>query len=161
MAKATESRSHFIKTGLVAQNRRARYDYEISDEQEAGLVLTGTEVKSLRYGKAQINDAYAMVENGEVWLLNASIQPYAMGNIHNHEERRPRKCLLKQRQIKKWGGALATKGMTLVPIKLYFNEKGVAKILLGLGKGKREFEKRDTIKERDWSRQKANIMRNR
>jgi SsrA-binding protein len=159
MAKEKNSRSNFIKTGPITHNRRARYDYEIVEEQEAGLVLTGTEVKSLRYGKAQIDEAYAAAQGGEIWLINATIAPYAMGNIHNHEEKRPRKCLMKQKQIQKWAKALAAKGMTIVPIKLYFNDRGVAKILLGLGKGKKEYEKRDTIKDRDWNRQKAQLMR--
>jgi SsrA-binding protein len=159
MAKKSETRPHFIKEGLVAHNRRARYDYEMLDEQEAGLVLTGTEVKSLRNGKAQINEAYVTAKEGELWLLNASIAPYAQGNRQNHEEKRPRKCLMNRRQINKWSVALEAKGMTIVPIKLYFNQRGVAKILLGLGKGKKSFEKRETIKERDWSRQKAQMMR--
>lgn len=148
-----------IHSGLIAQNKRARYDYEIIQEVEAGLMLTGTEVKSLRQGRAQINDAYAGEKNGEIWLLNAKISPYAMGNRHNHEETRPRKCLLHRREMDKLLGAIKTKGMTLVPIKLYFNNQGRAKVLLGLGKGKKEFEKRDTIKQRDWDRQKAQIMR--
>ncbi len=148
-----------IHSGPVAQNRRARFDYEITQEVEAGLVLTGTEVKSLRMGKVQINDAYAGEKDGEIWLLNAKIAPYAMGNRYNHEETRPRKCLLHKKERDKLLGAIKTKGMTLVPIKLYFNNQGRAKILLGLGKGKKEFEKRDTIKQRDWDRQKAQIVR--
>ena len=149
-----------IHRGLVAQNRRARYDYEILEELEAGLVLTGTEVKSLRLGKAQINEAHAGDKDGELFLFNAYIAHYNQGNIHNHEEKRPRKCLMKKKQIDKFLGATKQKGVTIVPIKLYFNDRGVAKILLGLGKGKKEFEKRDTIKKRDWERQKADILRN-
>lgn len=148
-----------IHSGLVAQNRRARYDYEILEELEVGLVLTGTEVKSLRHGRSQINEAYAGDKDGEVYLFNAYIAHYAQGNIHNHEERRPRKCLLKKKQAKKLLDAIKQKGMTLVPIKLYFNKRGIAKLLIGLGKGKKVFEKRDTIKKRDWERQKANILR--
>ena len=149
-----------IHRGLVAQNRRARYDYEILEELEAGLVLTGTEVKSLRLGKAQINEAHAGDKDGELFLFNAYIAHYNQCNIHNHEEKRPRKCLMKKKQIDKFLGATKQKGVTIVPIKLYFNDRGVAKILLGLGKGKKEFEKRDTIKKRDWERQKADILRN-
>jgi SsrA-binding protein len=157
---AEKKPSSLIHSGLVAQNRRARYDYEITEELEVGLVLTGTEVKSLRHGRAQINEAFAGDKNGEMHLFNAYIAHYAQGNIFNHEERRPRKCLLKKRQAKKLLGAIKQKGMTLVPIKLYFNERGVAKLLIGLGKGKKEFEKRDAIKERDWNRQKGDLMRN-
>ena len=161
MASKKDSGPAVIRSGLVAANKRARYDYEILEEFEAGLVLTGTEVKSLRYGRAQILEAYATVKNGEAWLVNASISPYAMGNIHNHEEKRPRKCLLKAKQIKKIGTALATKGMSLVPLRLYFNDRGMAKVMLGLGKGKKEYEKRSAIKDRDWNREKAQLLRDR
>lgn len=154
-----ENRPQMIHSGLVAHNKRARYDYEMIEELEAGMVLTGTEVKSLRRGKCQINDAHAAEKDGELWLLNSSIAPYEMGNRHNHEERRPRKLLLKAKQRNKLLGAIKTKGLTIVPIKLYFNDRGVAKILIGLGKGKKEFEKRDTIKQRDWDKQKGQIMR--
>jgi SsrA-binding protein len=159
MAKNTSTSSPMIHSGLIAQNKRARFDYQILEEIEAGLILTGTEVKSMRLGKAQINDAHAAEKNGEIWLLNAKIAPYAMGNRFNHEETRPRKCLLKKRQADKLLGAIKTKGMTLIPIRLYFNNRGIAKVLLGLGKGKKEYEKRDSIKQRDWDRQKAQIVR--
>ncbi len=148
-----------IHSGLVANNRRARYDYQILEELEAGLVLTGTEVKSLRLGKCQINDAHIGEKDGELYLLNAHIAPYLQGNIFNHEERRPRKCLLHKKQINKLIGAIQQKGITIIPIKLYFNQRGIAKLLIGLGKGKKLFEKRETIKKRDWERQKADIMR--
>lgn len=143
----------------VAQNRKARFNYSIEEEIEAGLVLTGTEVKSLRAGKAQITDAYAGPQGDELWLFNATIAPYAGGNRFNHEERRPRKLLLHAKQIKKLIGRLKVKGVTLVPLALYFNSRGLAKIKLGLGTGKKEYEKRDTIKKRDWQKDKARIMR--
>lgn len=159
MAKTKNVKPQMIHSGLVAHNKRARYDYEIIEEIEAGLVLTGTEVKSLRKGKCQINDAHAAEKDGELWLLNASIAPYEMGNRFNHEERRPRKLLLRAKQRNKLLGAIKTKGMTVIPVKLYFNDRGVAKILIALGKGKKEYEKRDTIKQRDWDKQKGQIMR--
>ncbi|MCE2927711.1 MAG: SsrA-binding protein SmpB [Rickettsiales bacterium] len=143
----------------VANNRKAFANYAIEEEFEAGLVLTGTEVKSLRAGKANIADAYAGPKGEELWLFNATIAPYAGGNRFNHEERRPRKLLMHKRQINKLIGRLKVKGVTLVPLALYFNSRGMAKIKLGLGTGKKEYEKRDTIKQRDWQRDKARIMR--
>ncbi|MDX2112613.1 MAG: SsrA-binding protein SmpB [Alphaproteobacteria bacterium] len=143
----------------VANNRKAFANYAIEEELEAGLALTGTEVKSLRAGKANIADAYAGPKGEELWLFNATIAPYAGGNRFNHEERRPRKLLLHRRQINKLIGRLKVKGVTLVPLALYFNSRGIAKIKLGLGTGKKEYEKRDTIKQRDWQKDKARIMR--
>jgi SsrA-binding protein len=143
----------------VANNRKAFANYAIEEEIEAGLVLTGTEVKSLRAGKVNIADAFAGPKGEELWLFNAAIAPYAGGNRFNHEERRPRKLLLHARQINKLIGRLKVKGVTLVPLALYFNSRGMAKIKLGLGTGKKEYEKRDTIKQRDWQRDKARIMR--
>ncbi len=143
----------------VANNRKAFANYAIEEELEAGLALTGTEVKSLRAGKANIADAYAGPKGEELWLFNATIAPYAGGNRFNHEERRPRKLLLHRRQINKLIGRLKVKGVTLVPLALYFNSRGIAKIRLGLGTGKKEYEKRDTIKQRDWQKDKARIMR--
>lgn len=154
-----ENRPQMMHSGQIAQNKRARFDYEILEEFEAGLVLTGTEVKSLRMGRANINDAHAAEKDGGLWLLNMQISPYEMGNRFNHEERRPRQCLLHKRQINKLLGAIRIKGLTIIPIKMYFNDRGIAKILLGLGKGKKSFEKRESIKERDWERQKAQIVR--
>lgn len=159
MASKKTSKNTLISHGLIAQSKRARYDYEILEEVEAGLLLTGTEVKSLRHGRAQINEAYVGEKEGGLWLLGAAISPYAGGNIRNHEEKRPRKCLLHKRQEKKLMGEIAKKGITLIPLKLYFNDRGLAKLLIGLGKGKKEFEKRDTIKKRDWEKQKARIMK--
>lgn len=143
----------------VALNRKARFNYAVEEEFEAGLVLTGTEVKSLRAGKANIEDAYAVGKGDEIWLLNSYIAEYSAGNRFNHEARRPRKLLLHKRQIKKLLGRLKVKGITLVPLSLYFNSRGLAKIKMGLGTGKKEYEKRDTIKKRDWQRDKARIVR--
>lgn len=159
MAAKKHSKNSLISHGLVAQNKRARFDYEIIEEVEAGLVLTGTEVKSLRHGRANITESYVGEKEGGLWLLGASISPYAGGNIRNHEEKQPRKCLLHKKQEKKLMGEIAKKGVTLVPLRLYFNSRGIAKLLIGLGKGKKEFEKRDTIKKRDWEREKSRIMK--
>ena len=152
-------KNNLISHGLVARNKRAKFDYEILEEVEAGLLLTGTEVKSLRQGKAQILEAYVGVKDGGLWLLGSAIAPYAGGNRFNHEEKRPRKCLLHKKQEKKMMGEIAKKGITLVPMRLYFNNRGIAKLMIGLGKGKKEYEKRDTIKKRDWERDKSRIMK--
>ncbi|MDG1287030.1 MAG: SsrA-binding protein SmpB [Rickettsiales bacterium] len=159
MTSKKTSKNTLISHGVVANNKRARYDYEITDEVEAGLILTGTEVKSMRNGKAQINEAYVGEKDGGLWLLGGAIAQYPGGNRENHEEKRPRKCLLHKKQEKKLMGEIAKKGITLVPMKLYFNERGLAKLLIGLGKGKKEFEKRATIKKRDWDKQKSRIMK--
>jgi SsrA-binding protein len=143
----------------IAYNRKARFEYSVEEEFEAGLVLTGTEVKSLRDGKAQINDAYAGAKDEAIWLFNAYIGEYKGGNRFNHEPRRPRKLLLHKKQIGKLLGRLKVKGVTLVPLAMYFNSRGLAKIKLGLAVGKKEYEKRDSIKDRDWQRDKARIMR--
>lgn len=140
-------------------NRKARRDYGLEDEIEAGLVLTGTEVKSLRAGKVQIADAYCAAKNEEIFLFNATIAPYEGGNRFNHEERRPRKLLLHKKQIKKLLGRLKVKGVTLVPLAIYFNARGLAKIKVAIGTGKKEYEKRQDIKKKDWQRDKARIMR--
>ena len=143
----------------ISLNRKARFEYTIEEELEAGIVLLGTEVKSLREGKCNIADAYAAEKNGEIWLLNAQIMEYAGGNRFNHEPRRPRKLLMHKKQIKKLLGRIKVKGTTLVPLKMYFNSRGIAKVKLGLAIGKKQYEKRDTIKARDWQRDKARIMR--
>jgi SsrA-binding protein len=143
----------------VANNKKAFRDYAVDEEFEAGLVLTGTEVKSLRAGKVNIGDAYAAAHNDEIWLYNASITPYSHGNLQNHEERRPRKLLLHKKQIEKLIGRLKVKGVTLAPLSIYFNSRGLAKIKIGLATGKKEYEKRADIKKRDWQRDKARIMR--
>jgi SsrA-binding protein len=143
----------------VALNRKARFDYHIEEEIEAGIVLTGTEVKSLRAGKATINEAYAGEKDDAIWLINATIAEYEGGNRMNHEPRRPRKLLLHKRQMQKLIGRIRTKGVTLIPMSIYFNSRGLAKVRLALGVGKKEYEKRDTIKKRDWQRDKSRIMR--
>ncbi|GAA0276653.1 SsrA-binding protein SmpB [Alteraurantiacibacter aestuarii] len=149
----------FDKQKIVAENRRARYDYHIEDVYEAGLALQGTEVKSLRFGEGSIAESYADIRNGEVWLINANIPEFSHGNRHNHEPRRPRKLLLKEREIEKLFGAVERKGMTLVPLSVYFNSRGRAKVELALAKGKQTHDKRASIKDRDWKRDKARLMR--
>lgn len=141
------------------QNRRARYDYSIEDEIEAGIVLQGTEVKSLRKGEANLNDAYAGEYGEEMWLYNSYIAEYEGGNRFNHETRRPRKLLLSKKEIKKLMGRVKAKGVTLVPLAIYFNSRGFAKVKLGLATGKKQHEKRDSIKDREWERQKSRLTK--
>lgn len=145
----------------VADNRRARYEYEFIETFEAGLQLTGTEVKSLREGKAMIAESYASAEGDEIYLINSHIPEYLQGNRFNHEARRPRRLLLHRREIDKLIGAIQRDGMTLVPTKIYFNDRGRAKIEIALSKGKKIHDKRATEKARDWQRDKARIMRDR
>jgi len=160
MAAPTKSNDKNPGGGSVALNRKARFEYTVEEEFEAGIVLTGTEVKSLRTGKGvNIAEAYASAKDEEIWLINATIAEYLGGNRFNHEPRRPRKLLLHKKQIAKLLGRLKTKGVTLVPLKLYFNSRGLAKVKLGLAIGKKTYEKRDSIKKRDWERDKARIMR--
>ena len=144
---------------LIAENRRARFDYFIDDVVEAGLMLTGTEVKSLRNGRANIAESYAAVEGNEIVLINADIPPYTQANRFNHEPRRPRKLLLHRKQIDRLIGAVQREGRTIIPTKLYWNDKGVAKLEIGLAKGKKLHDKRETAAERDWQRDKARLMR--
>ena len=151
----------FDKQKTVAENRRARFDYAVEDKFEAGLMLQGTEVKALRAGEATIAESYAEVRGGEVWLVNANIPEFSHGNRFNHEPRRPRKLLLHEREIAKLTGAVERKGMTLVPLSIYFNGRGRAKVELALAKGRQAQDKRDYIKDRDWKRDKARIMRDR
>ena len=144
---------------VVADNRNARFHYEIGDVFEAGLALTGTEVKSLRQGKATIAESYAAEQDGELWLYNAFIPEYLQANRFNHSPRRPRKLLLHAREINKLRGAVEREGMTLVPLKLYFNPKGRAKIELAVARGKKLHDKRETEKQRSWQRERARLMR--
>jgi len=144
---------------LVADNRRARYHYEIGDVIEAGIVLTGTEVKSLRLGKAQIAESYASNEKGEFFLINSTIPEYLQANRFNHEPKRPRKLLLHAKQIDKLFNAISREGMTVVPLKLFFNDQGRAKVEIALAKGKKLHDKRETEKARDWNREKGRLMR--
>ena len=142
------------------QNRKARHNYTIEDELEAGIVLYGTEVKSLREGRANLNDAFAIEKNGEIWLNSAYIAEYSHGNRQNHKDRRPRKLLLHAREIRKLIGRLNKDGVTLVPLSLYFNSKGYVKVKLGIAKGKKKYDKRESEKQRDWQRDKARLMKN-
>jgi len=158
-SKNDKSKTGLISHGLVAENRRARFDYEITDTLEAGLVLTGTEVKSLRLGKAQITESYASPEKGELWLINAHIPEYLQANRFNHDERRPRKLLVSKKQLARLDSEVSRAGNTIVPLKLFFNDQGRAKVLIGLGKGKKNYDKRDTERNRDWNRDKARIMK--
>ncbi len=146
---------------IAAQNRRARFDYAILEVVEAGIMLSGSEVKSLRAGLASINESYAGEMQGEIYLFNANIPEYTQASHFNHEPKRPRKLLLRKRQVNKFLGAIRRKGLTLIALSIYFNEKGRAKVELALGKGKNVVDKRETIKERDWSRDKARILRDR
>ena len=149
----------FDKVKTVAENRRARYDFFIDDKFEAGIALTGTEVKSLRFGEGTIAESYAEVKNGQVWLINANIPEFSHGNRNNHEPTRPRKLLLNAREINKMNGAVMRQGMTLVPLSIYFNGRGRAKVELALAKGKKAPDKRATEKERDWKKEQGRIMR--
>ncbi|ODT75863.1 MAG: SsrA-binding protein [Pelagibacterium sp. SCN 64-44] len=158
-SKNDKNKNGWISHGLVAENRRARFDYEIGDTLEAGIVLTGTEVKSLRLGKAQITESYASPEGGELWLINAHIPEYLQANRFNHQERRPRKLLVSKKQLSKLDQEVARAGNTIVPLKLFFNDHGKAKLLIGVGKGKKNFDKRATSRDRDWNRDKARIMK--
>ncbi len=145
----------------VAENRKARFNYEIGETLEAGLVLEGSEVKSLRNGKANIAESYASAEGGEMWLINSHIAEYAQAGRENHEPTRRRKLLLHQKEIGKLAGAIQREGITVVPLSMYFNSRGIAKVKLGIGKGKKLHDKRETEKKRDWNRQKARILRER
>jgi SsrA-binding protein len=144
---------------VIAENRRARYDYFLEDVVEAGLALTGSEVKSLRNGRANIAESYADVQGREIVLVNADIPPYAQANRFNHEPRRQRKLLLHRRQIDKLIGAVQREGRTLIPVKLYWNDKGIAKLELAMAKGKKIHDKREAAADRDWQRDKARLMR--
>jgi len=144
---------------VAAQNRKARHNYSIEDSLEVGIVLQGSEVKSLREGRATITEAYAAEQGGDLYLINSYIPEYKQAGQFNHEARRPRKLLLHKRQIGKMIGFIQREGMTLVPLKLYFNDRGRAKLELGVAKGKRNYDKRESEKKKDWDRQKARAMR--
>ncbi len=151
----------FDKVKVVADNRRARFDYALDEMFEAGIALTGTEVKSLRFGEGSIGDSYAEVKDGEIWLINSHIPEFSHGNRFNHEPRRPRKLLLSQREIKKLHGAVAREGMTLVPLTVYFNGRGRAKVELALAKGRKAHDKREHIKEREWKVEAQRLLKDR
>jgi SsrA-binding protein len=157
MARPTPAQ--FDKQKVVAENRRARFEYYIEDVFEAGIALTGTEVKSLRFGEGSIAESYAEVKDGQVFLVNSNVPEFSHGNRFNHEPKRPRKLLLHEREIAKLTGAVERKGMTLVPLSIYFNGRGRAKVELALAKGKNAADKRQTIKERDWKREQGRLLR--
>ncbi len=145
----------------VAENRKARYNYAVEDTLECGIVLEGSEVKSLREGKANIAESYASVEDGELWLINSYLPAYEQAKTFGHNERRKRKLLVSRRELGKLWQGVGRQGMTLVPLKIYFNDKGRAKLLLGIAKGKKQQDKRETEKKRDWNKQKARLLRDR
>ncbi|MCT4552964.1 MAG: SsrA-binding protein SmpB [Alphaproteobacteria bacterium] len=156
-----KNKKNYISHGVVSENRKARFNYEILETLEAGVVLTGTEVKSLRLGKCNIKDAYAVPENMELFLYNSVIHAYLQGaNNKSHDPGRKRKLLLHKKQIHKLNAVFNDKNSTIVPLKMYFNDKGRAKILLGIGKGKKLYDKRETIKKRDADRETRRIMKN-
>ena len=147
------------KTKVIAENRRARFDYFLEDNIEAGIQLLGTEIKALRDGRANIAESYAAVEGREIVLVNADIPPYKQANRFNHEPRRHRKLLVSKRELAKLAQSIEREGMTLIPLKLYFNEHGKVKLQLALAKGKKLHDKRDTEKKRDWAREKGRLLR--
>jgi SsrA-binding protein len=151
----------FEKTKVVAENRRARYEYFLEQFFEAGIALSGTEVKSLRFGEGTIAESYAEIKNGQVNLINANIPEFSHGNRFNHEPRRPRKLLLHEREIAKMHQGVNREGMTLIPLSIYFNKRGRAKVELALAKGKKLHDKRETAKERDWKREQGRLLRDR
>ena len=144
---------------LIAENRRARFDYAIESDLEAGIMLFGSEVKSLRVGGSNIADSYASVEGGELWLINGYIAPYVQAKMFGHDERRRRKLLVSKKELSRLWIAVGREGMTIVPMKMYFNDRGIVKIKLGVAKGKKLADKRETSAKRDWDRQKARIMK--
>jgi SsrA-binding protein len=146
---------------IIAEHRRARYDYLIEETLEAGIQLTGTEVKALREGRANIAESYASAERGELYLINSYIPEYAPASQFNHEPRRPRKLLVRKRELNKLKGAVEREGRTVVPLKLYFNDRGKAKLEIALAKGKKAHDKREATKDRDWKRQQARLMKDR
>jgi SsrA-binding protein len=151
----------FDKVKTVAENRRARFEYFIDEVFEAGIALTGTEVKSLRFGEGSIAESYAEVKGDEVFLVNANIPEFSHGNRFNHEPKRPRKLLLHEREINRLRAAVEREGMTLIPLSVYFNARGRAKVELALARGKKLHDKRETIKDRDWKREQGRLMRER
>lgn len=154
-------KGHDPNERLVADNRKARFNYEILETLEAGLALQGTEVKSLREGRTNISDAYAAEHGGELYLYNCYIPEYLQANRFNHETKRPRKLLLHRREVDRLTSAIQKEGLTIVPLRLYFNRRGIAKCLLGLAKGKKAHDKRETEKKRDWDREKQRLLRQR
>ena len=144
---------------IIADNRKARYAYAIEDTLEAGIILMGSEVKSLRSGKTTIGESYAHAKDGELWLVNSYIPEYTQASRFNHEPKRTRKLLVHKSEASKLAAAIQREGMTLIPLKMYFNAKGIAKLEIGIAKGKKLHDKRETEKQRDWQRDKARLMR--
>lgn len=163
MAKKKDKKSGLLsKDVTVAENRRARFDYHLEEKYEAGIMLAGTEVKSLRHGQCSLNESYVDARRGALWLLNAHIPEYPQaGPQLQHEPKRPRKLLLKEREINRLTGAATREGYTIIPTRIYFNGRGIAKLEIALAKGKQAHDKRETIKKRDWQRDKARIMKER
>ncbi|GAD56185.1 MAG: SsrA-binding protein [Limimaricola cinnabarinus] len=155
MAKKDQNKNYKV----IAENRRARYDYAIEDDLECGIILMGSEVKSLRTGQSNIAESYASVEGGELWLTNAYIAPYDAGRTFGHEERRRRKLLVKQKELVRLWNATQREGMTIVPLVMYFNDRGLVKLKIATGKGKKNHDKRATEAKRDWGRQKQRLLR--
>jgi SsrA-binding protein len=153
--------AEFDKKKIVAENRRARFDYFLEQFFEAGIALTGTEVKSLRFGEGSIAESYAEVKDDQVWLVNSNVPEFSHGNRFNHEPKRPRKLLLHAREIDKMRNAVSREGMTLIPLSIYFNGRGRAKVELALAKGKKLHDKRETEKARDWKREQQRLLRER
>lgn len=157
---AAVKKSKVLSTGTVAVNRRARFDYAIEEEIEAGIVLTGSEVKALRLGTVNLSDAYAGPKDGDIYLFNVHIGEYANApKAFQHESKRPRKLLLHKKEVNRLLGAVKREGLTLIPMSLYFNGRGIAKLKLGLAKGKKTVDKRESIKQRDWDRRKGRLLR--
>lgn len=155
MAKDDDSKNYKV----IAENRRARYDYAIESDLEVGIMLTGSEVKSLRVGQSNIAESYASVEGGELWLINGYIAALSRAGVFGHEERRRRKLLVKSRELARLWQATAREGMTLVPLVMYFNHRGIVKLKIGVAKGKKNHDKRETSAARDWNRQKARLLK--
>jgi len=159
MSQVKSSSKSDPNSTVIAENRRARYDYAIDDDIECGIILEGSEVKSLRQGGANIAESYAAVEDGELWLVNSYIAPYAQAKTFGHEERRRRKLMVSRKELSNLWNETQRKGMTLVPLVMYFNHRGMAKIKLGIAKGKKNHDKRETAAKRDWSRQKSRLLK--
>lgn len=161
MAKKDKKKPELLSVNAtVADNRRARFDYFLEEKFEAGIQLTGTEVKALRHGQCSFNECYAAEKQGEIWLYNCYIAPYNPAGAHlQHEPKRPRRLLLNKKQINKLAGSIKREGYTLVPVKIYFNSRGLAKVEIALAKGKAEHDKRNTIKQREWNREKSKVLR--
>lgn len=155
MAKKPENPNYKV----IAENRRARYDYAIESDLEVGIILEGSEVKSLRSGQSNIAESYAAVEESELWLVNSYIAPYAQAKTFGHEEKRRRKMLVSRKELSKLWNATQRDGMTLVPLVMYFNHKGLVKLKIGIAKGKKAQDKRETSAKRDWDRQKARLLK--